>query len=210
MWLDSYALHKIASTLRSSTRGQEDSPVVRAEDASLHQTVESAKISDVWSRARGQKFAPALSKDLKIDDLDLGIVPSVSIVDVVENGQDFRFRFWGTRNVLVKGLEMTGKLLSEVPLRQVADYGFQQFSEIIKRRVPTAFIYAGPERSSVTKPQITFRYPLSSDGESVDGILTFQDLHNQSHEWGARYELYRETENPNEMRLWKHPTAIGV
>jgi hypothetical protein len=166
----------------------ENLPPVEIDDARLHETTESKSIYDVWDRARGTKFAPAFGRDFKIDELDVSIIPCLSIVDVIDGGQDYFYRFWGTRNVEVKGLEMTGKYMSEGPLPQVIKYGHEQFSALIQRREPTAFVYVGPYKSPIQRQQTTFRSPLSSDGETVDGILSYQDLNHQTLDWSTRFK----------------------
>ena len=180
-------------------------PPVQIEDARRHETKESRIIYDVWDQARGEKFAPALGKDFKIDELDVSVIPSLTIVDVVDGGQDFFYRFWGTRNVEVKGLEMSGKFMSEGPLPQVIEYGHQQLSALIQRREPTAFIYVGPYNSPVQHRQTTFRFPLSSDGETVDGILSYQDLEHQSVAWSTWFEEFWTEQGGDEAEQPKSP-----
>ncbi len=181
-------------------------PPVQVKRAHLHKSEASKLIHDVWDGACGNSFAPTLGKTFKLDDLDFVIIPCISIVDVIDGGKDYYYRFWGTRNVEVKGLEMTGKLLSDGPLPQVINYGFQQFSKVIKRREPTAFIYHGPYHSPIQRQQTTYRFPLSSDGEIVDGILSYQDLNNQVDEWSEKFDEYWEGEKPI-LSLGRAPKA---
>ncbi|MBO6521841.1 MAG: hypothetical protein JJ900_15745 [Rhodospirillales bacterium] len=175
-------------------------PVLRIEDARAVAEGPAKDILDIWDHARRGKFAPRLGKDFHLDDLGFDRVPCISVVDVLGDSDDYFYRFWGTQHTDVKGLEMSGKRLSECPLPGVIERGRTEFPELIRRRVPTAFIYEHEHRSGPPRAQTTCRFPLSTDGETVDGILSYQDLDNKTVVWDTFYERFWGGKKP-EMRI---------
>ncbi len=190
------------------TRPPRRPPKVMVEDARTYIIEASARVLAYWDRVRGDNFAPALGRDLHLDEMEVSLIPCISIVDVLKDEDDFFYRFWGTRNVDVKGVELTGKRLSEAPLPSIVENGRFQFSEVVWRRAPTAFIYVDHYNSAIPREQTTFRFPLSSDGVKVDGILSYQDLDNQSDKWIPMFENMWDGERPD-LRLGRTPVARG-
>jgi len=174
--------------------GQENAALLNFEVVSAREvpSTTSIEILECWDRARGAKIAPEYGVDFFLDDLRLDIVPSISIVDVIDGGKDYSYRFWGSLNGAIKGFEMTGKRLSEGPFDEFKRFGYDQFTEIIFQRKPLTFTYYGPYKSSVRRRQVTSRFPFSSDGESIDVILSCQNLEQQSDEWTILFEAIRD------------------
>lgn len=149
---------------------------------------ECREILKYWDLSLGRFVAPRYGKEFLLDELSPAVIPSLSIVDILDGGDDYRYRFWGSLNVDIKGFEMTGKLLSDGPIVDVINFGRRQFSEVIMAKEPLTFTYYGPYRSPVRRMQLTSRFPLSSDGENIDMILSYQNLRQQSDEWSVMYQ----------------------
>lgn len=175
-------------------------PVLKIEDSRAIADGIAKELLDIWDDARRSKFAPKLGQDFHLDELGFGRIPCISVVDVLNGGEDYFYRFWGTQHTDVKGLEMSGKLLSECLLPGVVKRGEVEFPELIRRRVPTAFIYVNEHHSGLPREQATYRFPLSSDGENVDGILSYQDLDNKTAVWSSFYDNFWDGRKP-EMRV---------
>lgn len=148
----------------------------------------SKSILEYWESVRGTKFAPAFGAEFKLLDLGVDVIPCSSVVDVIDAGATFRYRFWGTLNVDIKGFEMTGKCLEEGPIKEVETVGHLHFGEVMKRGEPVAFVYRGVRQMIDHTKQITFRYPLSSDGRTVDKIFSWQNLNDRSGSWVKSFE----------------------
>jgi len=149
----------------------------------------AAQVYDLWNRVRPDSFAPAFGRDFRLDDLPVDIIPSLTVVDVLRGGEDYFYRFWGTESVLRKGLEMTGKCLSEAPTREGRRNGFEQYEAVLAERKPLAIVYQATYLSSAAASrQLTFRFPLSSDGETVDKIITYQNLKQHPADWENLYD----------------------
>ncbi len=110
-----------------------------------------------------------------IDPIELkGHLPSLFMLDVIEDGRDFRYRLVGTTIAAMSGRDVTGAKLSTLyhadpdALARIATL----FGPVISERRP---VFA---RGTVFwRPERDFRrfeagyFPLSTDGETVDIIL---------------------------------------
>jgi len=151
--------------------------------------VDAAKyLHDYWSTTRADKSMPAWRTDFRIDDLGWGLVGSLIVVDVIDGGRDFRYRFWGTRSVVCKGFEVSGKLMSELPIRRAYRIGIKQYNDVIAVRRPLAMIYEVPKDVQHFGVPITYRFPLSSGGESVDHIVSYQDMEVNPKKWELLFD----------------------
>ncbi len=144
-------------------------------------------ILNYWERQKGDQFAPAWGRDFRLEDIGWDLIPNMAVVDIIDGGNDYKYRFWGTNNVKCKGFEMTGKFLSESPLKVSIPIGREQFGRTILHREPLAFLYVGEYLKHVPTGQISCRFPLSSDGEAVDKIVTYYDFDSKHDDWDCLY-----------------------
>lgn len=124
-----------------------------------------------WNQARNDKFAPTLA-EFKLDDLDVSIIPSVTIADFEGPPFDYHYRFFGTKVVEIAGMELTGK-------RYYADniegFGFanaQAFPAMIETCKPAATRTVWLSVKSLRYTTTTLRLPLSADTKTVTGGVT--------------------------------------
>ncbi len=82
--------------------------------------------------------APRLPEIQQMDPLDLRpALGYVLLLDVVEGGQDFRYRLFGSAIGSVSGFDMTGKLLSEHPASAyVTEFSLAVGRAAVRRREP--------------------------------------------------------------------------
>ena len=144
---------------------------------------ESSQVLAYWERNKGEALAPAWRRDFRLEDLASEIIPNMMVVDVIDGGRDYRYRFWGSNNTLHKGYEMSGKLLSASPTKTAVMQGMKQFAEVIRQKKPMAIIYELSFKDYQPGDQITFRFPLSGDGITIDKIVTYQDLSHKPENW---------------------------
>ncbi len=140
------------------------------------ESVDLKVILEYWEKARGDKFAPKYGSEFCLEDIPPEIVPCCTVVDVIDGGEDFKYRFWGTRNVTVKGFEMSGRLVSENEQEEFVTYGLIQFSEVMRRKTPTAFYYLKEYKNLQDRKFVSVRFPLSDDGKTIDKIFSWQNL----------------------------------
>jgi hypothetical protein len=99
-----------------------------------------------------------------------GTMPWTFVIDVV--GEDFRFRFAGDRIIQFMGRRLQGTLLSEHRGTPFFDGMHQFFSRSVTTKMPltngpSPVTYPGKEHLEMEVMVL----PLSSDGETVTGLL---------------------------------------
>lgn len=152
---------------------------------------DSDVVLSYWEAKRGAKFAPIWRQEFWLEELSPKIVPNLSVVDVIEDGKNYRYRFWGSGNVSRKGYDMTGKLLTETPTERSIPTGYLHFGWIIKNRSPLVSHF-NPHFLLHGYPNlVTYRFPLSSDGETVDKIVTYQPLDIERTIWEEAFKELR-------------------
>ena len=124
-----------------------------------------------WRRLKGDRFAPARSE---FDPAALRPwLPHILLFDVVDGGREFRVRLVGTHITAAYGYDDTGKTLAQATDAIVAERGRLLLSQCVDTRRPwRAFsdpVY-GRHREMVFAEGGAF--PLSSDGRSVDIVLS--------------------------------------
>jgi hypothetical protein len=122
-----------------------------------------------WQEKCAGRKMPARSD---FDTLEFGPwMGHLTVLDVIDGGRDYYFRLHGTNIVTLYGYEMTGKTVSELP-NEVGTTILKEYREAVDRRGPVlvARNHALP-RKDYTKI-IKLILPLSSDGESVDKLLS--------------------------------------
>ena len=129
----------------------------------------------LWERVKGSRLAP------KRQEITLALVrtlaPWMWIVEVVDDGEDFRFRQAGDRVVQFLGRRYSGTSLSELP----SDPFFNRLETILARcleqKAPVAF---GPVRSAHPGKEHweveVIALPLSEDGEKVTALFGVVEL----------------------------------
>ena len=115
-------------------------------------------------------MAPAWG-EIALLDLPAALIPRMSVVDVVPEPLDFRYRFWGTRITEVHRYDLTGRSVRDLTPSVCADAIFRQYVEVIQARAPRGFITEVPLEFGRVTFYATIRLPLSTDGKTVDKVL---------------------------------------
>jgi hypothetical protein len=125
----------------------------------------------LWLQLANGRFAP------KRDDLTpaniRGLLPAVYFMDVIGQGEDFRFRFAGDRIIQFMGRRYAGQLLSEVRSAGAIFEGmYRIFSACVTLRRPIA---NGPMRSTLEQKNYlemeVLALPLSDDEKTVTALF---------------------------------------
>ena len=128
-----------------------------------------------WLQRAGTRAMPARA-DLDPIEMPKPALKDMGLIAVVDGGGDFRYRLVGTHNVNRMGLDITGRLASEVYQGQYRDFLLAIYREVLVRRSCILsvgeFTIAGPSNLSTTR----LLMPLSADGTTVGMIL----YHNSS------------------------------
>jgi hypothetical protein len=140
-----------------------------------------------WDVLRGGRLAPAW-EELDLLSLPADIIPHVRVVDVIDGGADFHYRYWGTGLVDVCNGERSGQSLFEKtnPRREVA---ISEYRRVVDTRAPYYYVYNANWRDHQADLHApAARFPLSSDGESVDKVLSYVDFRQDRASWKRFFE----------------------
>jgi hypothetical protein len=126
------------------------------------------RLLDYWETKRGPRRFPS-RRD--IDPLDfVYILGNVGLIDVLREPLRFRIRLFGENLVHKIGVEVTGKLLDELPLPELRDHFTLRCRQIVERGAPyrTRGDYFLDEHSSLHELLVL---PLSEDGAEISMLL---------------------------------------
>lgn len=122
----------------------------------------------LWNRKRGDRVLPA-RHDIRPEELKPWF-GNLIVLDVLDGGRDFRYRLFGTAIVFQAGFDMTGKLLSEYPIKEVLPFFLATHREVVRRATP-AFGEHNPCVATVRKRRRLI-LPFGEDGKTVDRTMT--------------------------------------
>lgn len=110
-------------------------------------------------------------------DIDPGAfkrhLPTVSLIDVLREPRDYRFRLAGTGLYGVYGREITGRRISEVYAPPAADYWRAELDKVVAERRPSVGAHNLAWRGASHLSILWLRLPLASNGYDVDMMLGF-------------------------------------
>jgi hypothetical protein len=101
------------------------------------------------------------------------LLPTVSLIDVLQDPVDFRLRLAGTGLYGVYGREITGRRLGEVYNSSAADYWRVELSKLVAERRPAVGVHSLAWRGASHLSILWLRLPLASNGCDVDMILGY-------------------------------------
>jgi len=137
-------------------------------------------VFDYWDKLRTDRFAPCW-QDFDLLRLPLDAIPFVSVVDIILDDLDARYRFWGTGLTQKYKIDMTGKLLSDLKSSRVNEIK-SEFRHVMTTGAPFFYMTDAVTFQEVepwVKPGAQFipsvKVPLSDNGETVTNILSFND-----------------------------------
>lgn len=131
---------------------------------------DAAALLQQWEARRNGRFCPAWA-DFPVVDLRhwLG---SLNLLDVVDEGADFRFRVYGTRMAEMMGHELTGKLVSELPEPRLVEASLHLYRTVLERRAPQFAFHQAP-RGASRGFWLRLVMPLASSGDRIDRLMGY-------------------------------------
>lgn len=143
-----------------------------------------------WSARRGDAFAPRW-EDFKLYELPAAVVPLIVVVDLDPARDRISYRFWGTGRTQLYGRDNTGRDVRESLPDQAGQTVAEQYAIAVKARGPVLFRNVYPLKPAARSVCLTLRLPLSSDGETVDKMVSYSVV----------------TENPDVFTDYVNPEA---
>ena len=100
-------------------------------------------------------------------------LPTVSLIDVVQNPRDYRLRLAGTGLYSVYGREITGRTLDEVYNVAAAEYWRAELDKVVEQGRPGVGVHNFAWRGASHVSILWLRLPLATNGRDVDMILGY-------------------------------------
>jgi len=143
---------------------------------------EVADCINAWKSWCGDAKLPVWSGGKMLMDLPPKILPLTLIADVVTEPMDFIYRYWGSGFTDMHGFDLTGKSCREIKPEEFGKIVFQAQLDVYTRKAP--YLYAGETVSNgqIVINEYVLRTPMSSDGETVNKIMT--------NVWMNRWDAY--------------------
>ena len=103
-------------------------------------------------------------------------LPTVSLIDVLDEPRDYRLRLAGTALYGVYGGEITGKRLEDVYASDAVAYWRHELDRIVDQGRPQVGCHSLAWRGQSHLSILWMRLPLASDGKRVDMILGYDQV----------------------------------
>jgi hypothetical protein len=147
---------------------------------------------DLWRGWCGDRDAPVWD-DVSLSTFPPKLLPMATVVDVIDGGKDFKYRYWGSELSRLFKREETGVLLSEHVVNQSGHIRFSQFWEVVVQVRPLLFMTIFERIEGVMAEKLNLRLPVVDDLGAVDKIISLsvmdrvgiQDFEDLSDHWQA-------------------------
>lgn len=101
---------------------------------------------------------------------------SLAVLATYDGASDgFRVRYWGSHRYDLHGEDYTGRLVSEIGPECIGEKLRNEYAEVRRARRPLKVHSQFKSRSQGEIRKYMLRLPFASEGEAVDGILSFDD-----------------------------------
>ncbi len=158
-----------------------------------------------WSKLLDGRFAPSRA-DFDPTQVPGRLLSRMMMVDVLEDPPDFRYRLWGTAIRDLHGFDLKGRSVRELKPKAYAELIWQQYTETVERAAPALYVNQVPGKSNLWHRQGVLRLPFSSDGESVDIVLSV-DYYGKDREELKIFFLDARSEAPAEGAMERVPVG---
>lgn len=139
-------------------------------------------VMTLWTNWSKGKTAPVW-QDIELSIIPPIILPQTIVVDVIDGGEDYRYRFWGSDYVRNYGVDETGNLLSVSLGPGFIEASRNQYSQVIKTKKPCCFkaTILAPH-SGIVREKTNLRLPIMDEPNIVTKILTATMFHKATFE----------------------------
>ena len=140
---------------------------------------------EYWLETCGDRLMP-MRADIDPTKMPRGVLPGISIVEVVQDDRRYVYRLVGTGEVEVRGNDPTGKSVLEGFFAPSAVDALACYDRVVETRAPLLdpLPFTAPNGKFVTEE--TLFLPLSEDGTNVNKILVYsysRETVNQTVSW---------------------------
>lgn len=126
----------------------------------------------LWQKWAAGRTAPIWS-DVDLLSLPPKIIPQTVVVDVINGGDDFSYRFWGSGYAEHYGIDETGNRLSNSIGPSFIEATFKQLQDVIVQNRAIAFeVSIRTTLSNAVQKKINLRLPIEDSPGHVTKIMT--------------------------------------
>jgi len=131
---------------------------------------------DIWRQWCAERPAPTW-RDIDLAGFPPPLVPMAAVVDVIDDGDDFRYRFWGSGLTQLFGRDETGSLLSKHGNARSSQIRFQQLRQVVGAFQPLAFQTTFEKSHGLLAEKTNLRLPVADQPGQVTKIISLSLLH---------------------------------
>lgn len=151
-------------------------------------------VYDLWLRLADGARLPSW-RDMRLDALPAELIPWAILLDVLDDGQDFRYRFYSAERASLRNRDYTDMRVSEYEPLVFRDKVMGEYRRVLEAREPMLFV------TTVSVPNLhtwedneerqyaILRMPLSGDGGTIDRLISV-DAIELVHEWQMRFRYW--------------------
>lgn len=128
----------------------------------------------VWDNLSKQGSGP-LVELFSLESMPLKILPWSVVVDVLEEQGEYRFRFFGTERVQLIGVELTGKLLTQIPDEYMREGNRVEYNHVCEYGEPVLCRTPFTTLSGLSSVRLSVRLPMIDKNGKVSMIYSAMD-----------------------------------
>lgn len=129
----------------------------------------------LWESWCDGREAPAWP-DIDLPSIPAALLPLTTVVDVIDGGQDYVYRYWGSGLTKLYGRDETGCNLSNLSVSRSRQLRFEQFDRVVATRIPHVFMTAFAEAEKTYARKQNLRLPICDETKTVTKILSLSTM----------------------------------
>jgi len=131
-----------------------------------------SQVLALWHEWADGRPAPTW-RDIELYRFPALVLPQTLVVDVVDGGADYRYRFWGTGYTEHYGVDETGLLLGETVGPSFVQATFDQLGRVLETGTPRTFdVTIRAPKSGLVQSKLNLRLPIMDEPGTVTKIVT--------------------------------------
>jgi len=153
---------------------------------------------DIWKGWCGDQFAPTWDK-VKLSEVPPTVLPLTAVVDVIDEGEDFSYRFWGTGLTDLFGCDDTGKRISEHHNPVSREIRITQLKPVLIARSPQLFLTSMEKNGSVFAKKTNLRLPVRDQAGRIEKIISMSEIERLQMSRFDNLRSYYDHSRPSEL-----------
>lgn len=129
----------------------------------------------VWTALCGRREAPAWV-DVDLVAFPSQLLPKATVVDVVDDAEDFVYRYWGSGLSEVYGADETGRKTSELASVEFRDRRRREMRAVVDGCRPKLFLTELEKSNGVRAQKIILRLPVMDQPGQVTKVISLAEF----------------------------------